>query len=100
MDRPRVRMPWLFVIGSAMLALLLFYVFFAAYLPAKQRIARLEAEIKEVYAREATLQTQLEQQEQRGAARERQAQAIAAERDALARRLETLQREMSTRRRR
>ena len=100
MDRPRVRMPWLLVIGSVMLALLLFYVFFAAYLPAKQRIARLEAEIKDVYAREAALQTQLEQQEQRGAGRERQAQAIAAERDALARRLETLQREISTRRRR
>ena len=96
----RLRVPWLLVIGSVMLALLLFYVFFAAYLPAKQRIARLEAEIKEVYAREAALQTQLEQQEQRGAARERQAQAISAERDALARRLDTLQREMSTRRRR
>ena len=97
MDR---RVPWLLVIGSAMLALLLFYVFFAAYLPAKQRIARLEAEIKDVYAREAALQTQLEQQAQREAARERQAQAISAERDALARRLETLQREISTRRRR
>ena len=97
MDR---RVPWLLVIGSAMLALLLFYVFFAAYLPAKQRIARLEAEIKDVYAREAALQTLLEQQEQRGAARERQAQAISAERDALARRLETLQREIATRRRR
>ena len=97
MDR---RVPWLLVIGSAILALLLFYVFFAAYLPAKQRIARLEAEIKDVYAREAALQTQLDQQEQRGAAREREAQAISAERDALARRLETLQREISTRRRR
>ena len=97
MDRSRVRVPWLLVAGSAMLALLVFYVFFAAYLPAKQRIARLEAEIKEVYAREAALQTQLAQQEQRGALRE---QALAAERDALARRLETLQREVPTRRRR
>ena len=100
MDRPRVRVPWLVVIGSAMLALLLFYVLFAAYLPAKQRIARLEAEIKEVYAREAALQTQLAQQEQRGVARERQTQALTAERDALARRLETLQRELTARRKR
>jgi septal ring factor EnvC (AmiA/AmiB activator) len=96
----RVRVPWLLVAGSVMLALLVFYVFFAAYLPAKQRIARLEAEIKDVYEREAALQTQLAQQEQRGALRERQTQALAAERDALARRLETLQRETPARRRR
>jgi predicted nucleic acid-binding Zn-ribbon protein len=96
MDRSRVRVPWLLVAGSALLALLLFYVFFAAYLPAKGRITRLEAEIKEVYAREAALQTQLAQQEQRGT---RQTQALTAERDALARRLETLQRDLATRRR-
>ena len=96
----RVRVPWLLVTGSVMLALLVFYVFFGAYLPAKQRIARLEAEIKEVYEREAALQTQLAQQEQRGALRDRQTQALSAERDALARRLETLQREVPTRRRR
>jgi septal ring factor EnvC (AmiA/AmiB activator) len=96
----RVRVPWLLVAGSVMLALLVFYVFFAAYLPAKQRITRLEAEIKDVYEREAALQTQLAQQEQRGALRERQTQALAAERDALARRLETLQRETPARRRR
>ena len=82
-----------------MLALLVFYVFFAAYLPARQRIARLEAEIKEVYAREAALQTALAQQEQRGVVNERQTQALTAERDALARRLETLQRETTRRRR-
>ena len=98
MDRSRV--PWLLVGGSVLLALLLFYVIFAVYLPAKGRIARLEAEIKDVYAREAALQTQLAQQEQRGVARERQAQALTAERDALARRLETLQRELTTRRKR
>ena len=91
-----MRVPWLLVAGSALLALLLFYVFFAAYLPAKQRITRLEAEIKDVYAREAALQTQLAQQEQLGA---RQTQALTAERDALARRLETLQRDLATRRR-
>jgi predicted nucleic acid-binding Zn-ribbon protein len=99
MDRSRARVPWLLVAGSAMLALLVFYVFFAAYLPAKQRIARLEAEIQEVYAREAALQTALAQQEQRGVLNERQTQALTAERDALARRLETLQREATRRRR-
>ena len=92
-----MRVPWLLVAGSVLLALLLFYVFFAAYLPAKQRITRLEAEIKDVYAREAALQTELEQQAQQGA---RQTQALSAERDALARRLETLQRDLTTRRRR
>jgi type II secretory pathway component PulM len=97
MDRSSARVPWLLVAGSAMLALLVFYVFFAAYLPAKQRIARLEAEIKDVYAREAALQTQLAQQEQRASLRERQ---LAAERDALARRLETPARENPPRRRR
>ena len=96
----RSPVPWLLVAGSVLLALLLFYVFFAAYLPAKGRIAQLEAEIKDVYAREAALQTQLAQQEQRGVTRERQTQALTAERDALARRLETLQRELTTRRRR
>jgi septal ring factor EnvC (AmiA/AmiB activator) len=100
MDRPRGRVPWLLVAGSTMLVVLLLYVFFAAYLPAKQRIARLEAEIKDVYAREAALQTQLAQHEQRVVARERQTQALTAERDALARRLETLQRELAARRRR
>jgi septal ring factor EnvC (AmiA/AmiB activator) len=96
----RMRVPWLLVAGSALLALLLFYVFFAAYLPAKGRIARLEAEIKDVYNREAALQTQLAQQEQSGVTRDRQTQVLTAERDALARRLEILQRDLNARRRR
>jgi septal ring factor EnvC (AmiA/AmiB activator) len=91
MDRPRVRVPWLLVAGSAMLAVVLLYVFFAAYLPAKGRIARLEAEIRDVYAREAALQNEL------GQAQRRQEQ-LTAERDALARRLEILQRELGARR--
>ena len=85
------RVPWLLVAGTAMLTVLLFYVLFAAYFPARQRVARLEAEVKDVYAREAALQNQLE----RG---ERQAQALIAERDALRRRVETLQRELDARR--
>jgi septal ring factor EnvC (AmiA/AmiB activator) len=89
--------PWLLVAGSALLAALLLYVFFAAYLPAKQRIARLEAELKDVYAREAALQNKLAQQEHRDALRDRQMNALVVERDALARRLEDLQRELTGR---
>lgn len=80
-----------------MLALLLLYVLFAGYFPAKQRVARLEAEVKDVYAREAALQNQLEQL-QRGGPGDRQLQALIAERDVLARRVETLQRELNSRR--
>ena len=74
---------------------LLLYVIFGALLPAKQRITRLEAELKDIYAREAALQTKLAQQEQRYALRERQMIALVAEREALARRLEEVQRELS-----
>jgi type II secretory pathway component PulM len=97
MDRPRGRLPWLLVAGSALLALLLFYVLFAAYLPAKQRIVRLEAELKDVYAREAALQNKLAQQDHRYALRDQQMNALVAEREALARRLEDLQRELGGR---
>jgi septal ring factor EnvC (AmiA/AmiB activator) len=93
-DRSRVRLPWLLVAGSALLALLLVYVIFGAYLPAKKRIASLEAEIKDVYAREAVLQNRLAQQEHRHALRDQQMTALVAEREALARRLEDLQREL------
>ena len=74
---------------------LLLYVIFGALLPAKQRSTRLEAELKDIYAREAALQTKLAQQEQRYALRERQMIALVAEREALARRLEEVQRELS-----
>ena len=99
-DRLRARLPWLLVAGSALLLVLLLYVLFAAFAPAKQRVVRLEAELKDVYAREAALQTRLAQQEQRHALREQQMQALAAERDALARRLEEVQRELAAARRR
>jgi len=98
MDRSRARVPWLLVAGSAMLAVLVFYVFFGAYLPAKHRIGRLEAEIRDVYAREAELQNQITQEERKHEVRERQVQALLSERDALARRLDALQRELSPRR--
>ena len=94
-DRSRARLPWLVVAGSALLAFLFLYVLFAAYMPAKQRVARLEAELKEVYAREAALQTKAVQQEGRMALRDQQLKALAAQRDALARRLEEAQRTLS-----
>ncbi len=97
MNRPRARVPWLVVAGSALLAFLFLYVLFAAYMPAKQRVARLEAELKDVYAREAALQTKAVQQEGRMALRDRQVSELTAERDALARRLEDAQRALSTR---
>jgi predicted nucleic acid-binding Zn-ribbon protein len=94
-DRPRARVPWLIVAGSALLAFLFLYVLFAAYMPAKQRVAQLEAELKDVYAREAALQTKAVQQESRMALRDRQVSKLTAERDALARRLEEAQRALS-----
>lgn len=94
-DRSRPRLPWLVVAGSALLAFLFLYVLFAAYMPAKQRVARLEAELKEIYAREAALQTKAVQQEGRMALRDQQMTELAAERDALARRLEEAQRALS-----
>jgi septal ring factor EnvC (AmiA/AmiB activator) len=97
MDRWRVRVPWLLVAGSALLLLILLYLLFAAYLPAKQRIASLEAELKDLYGREAALQNQLAQQERRHALRDQQMTALVAEREALARRLEDLQRELAGR---
>lgn len=90
-DQPRSARPWLLVVASALLVGLVLYVMFAAWLPAKHRMVRLEAELKEVYAREAALQTRLAQQE----LRERQAAALRAERDALARRIEELERELA-----
>lgn len=94
-DRARMSTPWLLVIASVLLAVLLLYVLFAGYLPAKQRVARLEAELRDVYRREAELQTRLAQQEQRHALREQQLLALTAERDALVKRLEDLERELS-----
>jgi septal ring factor EnvC (AmiA/AmiB activator) len=93
-DGPRAAFPWLLVAASVLLAVLLGYTLFAAYLPAKQRVAQLERELKELYAREAELQTKVAQNEQRGAQRERQLSAATAERDAIARRLQDLERQL------
>jgi septal ring factor EnvC (AmiA/AmiB activator) len=94
-DRPRARLPWLLVAASVLLLVIVLYMFFGAYLPAKQRVARLEAELKQVYGREAQLQTRLAQQEKMHALREQQGTALTAERDALARRIEEIEKELA-----
>lgn len=90
-DRPNARIPWFLVAASFVLLLLVLYVLFVGYLPSKQRIAGLEAELKDLYKREAELQTRIAQLE-RSAIRERQ---ITSERDALLRRLEELEKQLA-----
>ena len=90
-DRPSDRFPWLLIAASVLLVLVILYVLFVGYLPAKQRIAGLEAELKDLYRREADLQTKISQQDQRYSVRERQISALTSERDTLIRRLEELE---------
>jgi Tfp pilus assembly protein PilN len=87
-DATKLRLPWLLVVASLVLAALLGYTLFLGYLPAKQRIVGLERELKDVYAREADVDT-------RHAQRDSQLQALMAERDALARRVAELERELA-----
>jgi cell division protein FtsB len=94
----RAKLPWTLVAASLLLFALLLYVMLAGYLPAKQRIAGLESELKEVYAREAALQNRLATQDSRGG-RDQQVSALRAERDALARRIQDLERELTAVRR-
>ena len=95
MDAPRARLPWLLVAASVLLAVLLAYTLFVGYLPSKRRVASLERELRQLYAREAELHTKVAQNEQRHAIREQQLIAVSAERDALARRLEDLERQLA-----
>lgn len=90
-DRPNARIPWFLVAASVVLLLLVLYVLFVGYVPSKQRVAGLEAELKDLYKREAELQTRIAQQDQRYALRERQISALTSERDALMRRLEEVE---------
>ena len=90
-DRPSDRFPWFLIAASVLLVLVILYVLFVGYLPAKQRIAGLEAELKDLYRREADLQTKMAQQDQRYSVRERQISALTSERDTLIRRLEELE---------
>jgi len=94
-DAPRAGLPWLLVAASVLLAALLAYTLFGGYLPAKRRAASLEHELRTLYAREAELQTRVARNERRDAVREQQLRAVSAERDALARRLEELERQLA-----
>ena len=94
-DAPRARLPWLLVAASLLLAVLLAYTLFGAYLPAKRRVAGLERELRDVYAREAELQTKVAKNEQSHALREQQLIAVTAERDALAKRMDELEKELA-----
>jgi hypothetical protein len=58
-------LPWLLLAGSALLAILFAYVLFGAYVPMKRQAARLEAELRVLYGREAALQKRVEELEQR-----------------------------------
>ena len=90
-DRLNARIPWFLVAASVVLLLLVLYVLFVGYVPSKQRVAGLEAELKDLYKREAELQTRIAQQDQRYTLRERQISALTSERDALMRRLEEVE---------
>ena len=98
-DRPGARLSWTLVAASMLFAVLLLYVMFVDYLPAKQRVTDLEHELKALYEREAELQTKLHQQEELQALHERQLAALSAERDALVKRLQELERELAGARR-
>ena len=93
----RAHIPWLLVAGSALLLVLILYILFGVYVPTKRRVALLEAELRQVYEREAELQTRLVQQEQAAASREK---ALMNERDELVRRADDLQRQLAGPRRR
>ena len=92
---PRSSLPWTLVGASVLLLAITLYLFFGAYLPARQRLVRLELELKQLYAREAQLQTQVAQQEKLHARHAQQVSALTAERDGLARRIEELERQLA-----
>ena len=93
-DRPNARIPWFLVAASLVLLLLVLYVLFVGYLPSRQRVAGLEAELKDLYKHEAELQSKIAQQEQRSLLRDRQISQLTGERDALIRRLEELEKQL------
>ncbi|MBI1735213.1 MAG: hypothetical protein HYR51_08570 [Candidatus Rokubacteria bacterium] len=93
-DRPRATIPWLLVAASVLLVAIVLYVLFGVYLPTQQRLVQIEAELREVYAREAQLLARLERDTRHGTVRDQQLAAFTAERDALAKRVEELEREL------
>lgn len=93
-DRPRATIPWFLVAATVLIMILFSYVFFQ-YVNTKRRVTGLETELRSVYEREHELQTRFAQQEQRYTLREKQMTAVMAERDALARKLEALEGQVS-----
>ena len=87
---PRGR-PWLLIASALVLLVMLVYVLLGAYLPSRQRLADLEAELRGVYQKEAELQTQLAQALSKTAVLQQQIAALTAERDALVRRAQELE---------
>ena len=96
----RAKLPWFLVAASVLLAVILVYTLLGAYIPAKRRAASLEKELRALYAQEAELHTKVAQNENRQTLRDQQLIAITRERDALARRLQELERELEAMRRR
>ena len=90
-----MKTPWTLVGACVLLLGLVGYLLFGAYMPSKQHIAQLEAEIRDVSAREALLRSQIGQQGKEHALREQQLAAVTAERDALTKRMEELEAELS-----
>jgi septal ring factor EnvC (AmiA/AmiB activator) len=88
-------LPWTLVAASALLLGLVLYLLFGLYLPATKHVLRLEAELRDVYAREAALQSRLTQQDQTHSVREQQLAAYTAEREALSRKVEELEKELA-----
>jgi len=79
---------------------ILVYTLLGAYIPAKRRAASLEKELRALYAQEAELHTKVAQNENRQTLRDQQLIAVTRERDALARKLQEVQRELEAMRRR
>jgi hypothetical protein len=78
-----------------LLVVIVVYLLFGAYLPSRQRVVHLEAELRDVYAREGELQTRLQREQQSGGVREQQLAAFAAERTVLGKRVEQLEQEIA-----
>jgi hypothetical protein len=91
----RPTLPWTLVAASVLLVVIVVYLLFGAYLPSKGRVVSLEAELRDVYAREGELQTRLQRAELNGSLREQQLAAFAAERAALGKRVEQLEGELA-----
>jgi hypothetical protein len=85
------------IAAALVLLIMLAYVLVGAYLPSRQRMAGLEIELKDVYQKEAELQTQLAQSLQKSTVLQQQIGALAAERDALLRRTRELEQELRKR---